>query len=352
MPGSVRLYAGTHEGLYVLREGSGGWREEAVHLRGGIVDSIGGSLKRPERVYAGVAHDGVYRTVDAGRTWSKTLDGDVRSIAVDPGNDEVVYAGMEPTQLYRSDDGGRSWREVTSLFDMPEEVRDNWWSPVSGVGHVRSIFVHDEDSNLLCLGLEHGGIIRSFDGGQSWDDVSGGIDYLDIHLVASVPGRFDRYFVSSARGFFTASEPAHGWTRAENGFTRDYFHDFVFLAPESEGQSPTMLIATADKSPGYWQRPEGVYSARAAIFRSDDCAESWRRVAEAQPEPIDAMISTLIAHPVDANSAFAGVGEVSRGHAHGEAGRGWVWITRDRGDTWRDLGVSLPADRVLWAAPA
>jgi len=351
MSEDLRLYAGTHEGLYVLRPTAAGWVEESRALENGIIDSMWGCQEHPERVYVGVAHDGVYRTDDAGAHWVKALDGDVRAVAVDPKHEEVVYAGMEPTHLFRSEDTGKTWHEVMGLMAMPQDVQDNWWSPVSGVGHVRNIFIHEDDSNLMLLSLEHGGIVRTFDRGETWEDVSKGIDYLDIHLVGALPHSFNKYYVSSARGFFTATDPAEGWVRAENGFTRDYFHDFLFLPPAVGGGTPTMLMATADHSPGYWDRPDGIRSARAAIFRSDDCAESWHRVVEGLPETIHAMISTLANHPSDPNTAYAGMGEVSRGHAHGEAGRGWISMTQDRGESWQDIGVDLPADRVLWATP-
>ena len=113
---------------------------------------------------------------------------------------------------------------------------------------------------------------------DTWEDVSKGIDYLDIHVIANLPKRKDRYYVASARGFFTSDKPEDGWVRAENGLTRDYFHDFLFLPPERDGEQPTMLIATADASPGFWRRENR--GARAAMFKSTDGAESWTRITE------------------------------------------------------------------------
>ena len=55
------------------------------------------------------------------------------------------------------------------------------------------------------------------------------------------PSATDRYYVASARGFFTSDKPEEGWVRAENGLTRDYFHDFLFLPAERDGEQPTML---------------------------------------------------------------------------------------------------------------
>jgi photosystem II stability/assembly factor-like uncharacterized protein len=334
--------------MFVYRSTSSGWTPVSQALVSGIVDTMSGCKNRPERVFAGVAHDGVYRTDDGGMHWEQVLAGDVRSLMVDPTNDDVVYAGMEPTQLFRSEDGGKSFTEVSTLLQMPKDVQVKWWSPVSGVGHIRHIYVHEDDPRIVYLALEHGGIVRSHDRCETWEDCSEGIDYIDMHMVAALPHRTNRFYCSSARGFFTSEDPADGWYRAETGFTRDYFHDFAFLPSDREGGTPTMLIGCADRSPGSWRRPE---RAKAAVFRSDDCAQSWRRATGGLPDIITSMISTIITHPLDRNAAFMGLGEVSRGHAHGEAGPGSIMLTKDRGDHWVELGIELPADRVLWAAP-
>ncbi|MBI2539803.1 MAG: hypothetical protein HYW04_08430, partial [Deltaproteobacteria bacterium] len=139
-----------------------------------------------------------------------------------------------------------------------------------------------------------------------------------------------------------------GWTRAENGLTRDYFHDFLFLPPSGQGEKPTMLLATADKSPGFWRR-EG-RGARAALFRSLDCANSWQRVVRGMPDNLDPMVWALVHHPHDPHTVFAGLGDVARGHASGSGGAGKIRVSRDRGESWQDLSIQLPADRVLWAA--
>jgi photosystem II stability/assembly factor-like uncharacterized protein len=195
--------------------------------------------------------------------------------------------------------------------------------------------------------LEHGGIIRSFTRGKSWEDVSRGIDYLDIHHISSAPSRSDLYFVATARVFFRASDPGQGWQRAENGFTRDYFHDFVFLS----GNPPTMLVATADKSPGYWDRPE---RAQSAIFRSHDFADNWERVGTESclPEDMKQMVWALTQHPEDSSIVYAGLGAVSRGRSADstQKGHGDILVSADQGENWERLPLELPADRVLFVA--
>lgn len=349
MSEGVRLYAGTQHGLIVWRARNGGWEEVSRNFKDGIIDSIDGCKKMPERVFVGVTHDGLYRTDGGGKGWTKVLDGDIRSVTVDPTDDQVIYSGIEPVGLFRSEDGGDHWQELASLKELPQEVRKNWWFPQPPhQGHIRNIFVRSDDPKTIYLCIEHGGIVRSFDRGETWEDISKGIDYLDIHVIANLPRGKERYFVATARGFFTSDNPAAGWVRAETGLTRDYFHDFLFLPPERVGEAPAILLATADKSPGFWRRENR--GARAALFKSVNGAESWTRITQGLAEELDSMIWALVHHPTEPRSVFAGFGNVARGHASGAGGAGDLMISRDMGESWERLQIDLPADRVLWAA--
>jgi photosystem II stability/assembly factor-like uncharacterized protein len=349
MSEGVRLYAGTQHGLFIWRSRNNGWEEIARHFPDGIIDSFSGCKRARERVFAGVTHNGVYRTDNGGKNWTKLLDGDIRSITVDPTDDKVIYAGMEPVALYRSEDGGGRWQELTALKELPETVRKNWWFPQPPhLGHVRQIFIHPDNSNIIYLCIEHGGVMRSLDRGNSWEDVSKGIDYLDIHVISNLPGSLQRYYVATARGFFTTDDPCAGWVRAENGLTRNYFHDFLFLPPAETGDDPNMVLATADGSPGFWRRENR--GARAALFISKDAAKSWQRVTRGIKDDLDSMVWALVHHPHEPKTVFAGFGNMGRGHAHGAGGAGDLMISRDMGESWQRLNIDLPADRVLWAA--
>jgi photosystem II stability/assembly factor-like uncharacterized protein len=346
----VRLYAATKEGLCVLRSTRTGWEQVGIPIPGAVSEDLAGSLQRPERVYAAFHHDGLYASDDAGEHWVRLFEGDARAVDLDPQNEDVIYVGTEPIHLFRSEDRGETWEELTGLQDVPEEARSAWWGPQPPhEGHVADIFIHPDDTNTIYLCLEHGGVVRSFDRGRTWEDVSGGINYLDMHVLRSLPGSRSRYYVSSAREFFMSDDPARGWVPAETGFTRDYFHDFIFLPPEREGATPAMLIATADKSPGYWDRPE---RAQTAFFRSTDAAQTWERVGYNLPEHMPAWAYALTNHPTDPNGAFAGIGDSVRGR-HGAAtfGQGSILATRDRGDTWEELPIKVGATYGLWGAP-
>ncbi len=348
MTSPVRIFAGTQKGLFVWRSRNGSWENISVAFETGIIDSIDGIKSQANVVYLGVTQDGLYRTDDAGESWRRVFEGNVRAVTVDPTNAEVVYVGVEPIHVFRSEDNGKSWEELTGVQELPPEVKKNWRFPRPPTReHVRHIFVQPDDPEKLLVCLEHGGIIRSFDRGRTWEDVSSGIDYLDIHHISSAPKFKDLYFVASARGFFKSSDPGKGWQRAENGFTRDYFHDFVFLP----GNPGAMLVATADKSPGYWDRPE---RAQGALFRSRDLAESWERVGVGKWLPADMkqMVWALTQHPEDPSIVYAGLGAVSRGRSAdaNQFGEGDILVSTDQGDSWERLPFELPADRVLYVA--
>lgn len=345
----VRLYAGTERGLSVWREGSGGWEQVGPGIPTEPCRALAGSLARPERVFVGVEHDGIYGTDDSGNSWKKLLDHDVWSIALDPSDERVIYAGTAPVHLFRSENYGADWEELTSLQALPPEIRARQIYPVPGEqSHILNIFIDPENPNSIVLALEHGGVIRSLDRGLTWEDATEGIDYVDIHMVAKIPGR-DRYVAATARGFYATADLADRWTRAENGFTRDYFYKFIIMPPRDENaDQPTMLVSTGDHSPGSWNRPEG---ARGAIFRSVDCGDSWQRVGVGAglPEEMLERAWMFVPHPHDADGVFAALGRYP--YPDVDTGAGMIALSRDRGDSWERIeDIRVRSAWGLWAA--
>jgi photosystem II stability/assembly factor-like uncharacterized protein len=140
MPTPVRIYAGTQEGLFVWRQQNGFWEKVSVAFETGTIDAIDGLKNRPNVVLLGVTQDGLYRTDDAGKSWSRVFAGNVRAVTVDPTSEEVVYVGVEPIHLYRSEDGGKSWEELTGVQELPAEVKKNW--RFSAPAHPRACAPH------------------------------------------------------------------------------------------------------------------------------------------------------------------------------------------------------------------
>jgi len=356
MAEKLKYYIAYTNGLDVLRDAGGTMSEEGTFFEGKTLEHLTGCRESPEVVFAAVAFDGGYRTDDGGRSWRKILEGDVRTFTVDPHDERVVYAGSGPVRLWCSEDNGVSWQPLDSLLQVPEAVQNQWCVPPSYAGvvppHVRHIFIHPDDANLIYVSLEHGGVVVSRDRGETWQDVSRGIDYLDMHMLRNLPGDRDRYFVSSARGFFSTDDGGRHWRRAEDGmpwgYTElySYSHEWLFCP----GDPLRMVLGGAKGSPGVWHRE--AITPGGHILLSDDQGASWRNASNL-PDAMPWCPWVLLHHPAEAGTLFAGMGDGARGFGFDPAkrGDGAFYRSNDRGETWDCIMPDLPSVLTAWVTP-
>jgi len=322
-----RMYVGSETGIVLLSGQGSQWIRQGITLAGKPVNVVAAN-RGGEVVYACVPREGVFATENGGKSWELVFPGKVHTLAVDPNDPQTVYAGTEPVGLFGSHDKGKTWTELEALQRVPEEVRDRWWFPIyPHESHVRSIFVDWHDPKIICIALEHGGIFRTVDGGNHWEDLSAGIEYLDIHMVMGDPLRENLYYAATARGFYRSEDHGRDWILSTDGVTRDYFHDFVVLP----GPSPTLLVTTANGTPPAWLRPG---HAQSTLFGSTDCGLTWRQLGSGLPESMERMIWSLSPDPENRNAVYACVGDYGPNLPRGEIGFGEVWMSADRGAGW------------------
>jgi hypothetical protein len=165
----ARLYAATGDGIARLDEANGEWTVQ-LSLGGSGAQCLAVDPKEPDTVYAGLRERGLRRTDDGGHSWvdSALPEPGVFSLAVSAA-DGAVYAGTEPSRLFCSEDRGQSWRELDALLELPS--RPSWrFPPRPWTSHVRWIAPSPHDADLLLVGIELGGLMRSSDGGLTWQD--------------------------------------------------------------------------------------------------------------------------------------------------------------------------------------
>ena len=146
-------------------------------FRGGRALAVSGVRGKPLTYYFGAVAGGVFRTDDAGQTWTPVFDGEdnlsIGALAVAESDPNVIYVGTGEACIrgnvtygkgvYRSDDGGRSWRHL-GLADTRQIGR---------------IIVHPRNPDVVlvaALGHAFGpnaerGVFRSRDGGRTWEKV-------------------------------------------------------------------------------------------------------------------------------------------------------------------------------------
>lgn len=256
-------------------------------FRGGRTKAVDGIPSQPHVFYVGAVNGGVWRTNDAGRTWTPIFDdqptGSIGAIAVAPSDPDVIYVGsgegMQRPDLstgdgvYKSVDAGRTWTHM-GLGDaqqIPHIIVDP--------GNPNRLFV-------AVLGHPYGpnaerGIFRSLDGGRSFEKVlykdenTGGVDVafdpVDANTLYAVlwesrQGPWENAaWTGPGSGLFKSTDGGSSWrplTRGLPTFADGLGRIGVTVAPSDR----TRLYATVDAG------------TSSGIYRSDDAGENWSRV--------------------------------------------------------------------------
>jgi hypothetical protein len=262
------LWAATGDAIARLDE-NGAWTA-TVSLQGSGAQCLAVDPTDPDTAFAGLREQGLRRTRDAGETWEdvELPEPGVFSLAVSAA-DGAVYAGCEPSRLFRSDDGGDSWRALDSLLDLPS--RPSWsFPPRPRTSHVRWIAPSPADADLLLVGIELGGLMRSTDGGETWQDHRPGAQ-RDVHSLAWHPHESDRAYEAGGGGSAWSDDAGESWRPADDGRDRHYTWS---VAPDPS--DPGVWFVSASTGPF---AAHGGRDAQARIYRRAG-EEPWTEVAD------------------------------------------------------------------------
>ena len=317
----TRLYAATGDGIARLDEADGSWRvTESLHGSGS--QCLAADPHDADVVYAGLRADGVQRSTDGGHSWVDCglPESRVFSLAVSPANG-ALYAGTEPSRLFRSDDRGQTWRELEALLDLPS--RPSWsFPPRPWTSHVRWIAPSPHDADLILVGIELGGLMRSSDGGASWQDHRPGAQ-RDVHSLAWHPRVAGRAYEAGGGGSACSDDGGASWQPADEGRDRHYTWS-VAVDP----QDPDLWYVSASTGPF---AAHGGGEPQARIYRRHG-EEPWQALAGGLPEPLTAMPYALV---TTEDRLYAGLAN------------GRIWESRDRGDSWRECPLDGQINALL-----
>ncbi len=282
---SILALAGTAGAQQLGKNALGGMKWRLVGpFRGGRTEAVAG-VPGTDTFYLGAVGGGVWKTTNAGLNWEPLFDGEptqaIGAVAVAPSDPNVIYVGTgEPCLreditygdgMYKSVDGGKTWTHIGL-----EDTR-----------HIASILVDPRNPNIVlvaAIGHAFGpnaerGIFRTTDGGETWtkvlykDENTGATDMVfdpkNPHIIYAALYQERRYpwtFVGGGpgSGIYKSSDEGKTWKHIEGHGLPPGVLGKIGLAVGANGERVYALLeAENDKS---------------GLYVSDNAGGSWRFV--------------------------------------------------------------------------
>ena len=324
--------------------------------RGGRVTTVTGVPSEPHTFYFGGVGGGVWKTDDAGTSWRNLTDpflteGSIGAVEVAVSDPRVVYVGTGSDAIrsnvstgrgvYRSSDAGRSWtfaglRHVGQIGGVRVDPRDANVAYVAAIGNA---FRPDSAR----------GLYKTIDGGRSWQrvlSVSDSTGAVDVELQPGHPDvvyaamwRAERKpwtIISGARegGIYRSADAGRTWRKLGGGLPTGLFGKSNLAVTAADPRRVYALVEAKSEggSPG------------SGLYRSDDAGDSWRLV-NAQSSLITRPFyyTTLAADPTNADVVYAGSEDFFRSV---DGGRTFARMPTPHGDN-HDLWANPRDARVL-----
>jgi photosystem II stability/assembly factor-like uncharacterized protein len=256
--------------------------------RGGRALTAVGVVSEPNTYYFGAVAGGVWKTTNGGMTWTPLFDkqsvSSIGSIAVAESDPNIIYVGTGEAcirgnishgdGMYKSLDAGKTWTHIG--------LRDT--------RHIGRVLVHPKNPDLVyvaALGHAYGpnterGVFRTRDGGKTWekvlykDEKTGAID---IAFVPSNPNILFAAMWEAGRTpwSLTSGGPGSGLYKSTDGGT-------TWKQVKGKGWPDTLLGKIGVSVSG--ADPNRVYVMLEAkeelggLYRSDDGGESWKQMTD------------------------------------------------------------------------
>ena len=301
-----------------------------------------------------------YRSTDGGERWQETYsswrpDGaaatngmDVTTtygVHFDPHVPERIFISYTDIGLFRSEDGGRGW--WTSRGGVPQAWRNTcYWMVCDPAERDRAWSVwsgcHDLPRPKMFGGdwsKRAGGVAFTGDGGKTWHPVTSGMpDHaVPTHILLdadSSRGMRRLYVAAFHGGVYRSDNDGRSWRLCNRGIDPANLYAWR-LAAGPDGAVWLCVARGGGDGRGY---------VDGAVYRSDDRAESWRRIA--MPEGTNAP-NDLAVDPRDPRRIYlacwprtvvAGADRDTSGpQSAGRPAGGGLWASDDGGGTWRNV---------------
>ncbi len=285
-------------GVYRSIDGAENWAYLNSYSNG-LFDQFPGSLNISPLsgvIYSTTSNNGIFKSLDAGLSWTQSSAGlhasSVNDLMIDESNPQIIYATEDGAGVYRTNNGSVSWGMANN-----------------GLGQKRifSIAIDTQQPSTLYAGSTGDGqvIFKSTDSGDNWATYSFGFPNATAYDILIDPTNSLRLLAVTSNGFYISEDGALNWAASNTGLTDLFLKSAIF-----DPNNSNILYAVSNT---------------AGIFKSNDGGVNWTASSNGIP---NTTIYTLAADPVNGN-LFAST-------------FGMLYKSEDSGNVWLPLSSEIP----------
>ncbi|MDZ7295776.1 MAG: hypothetical protein ONB14_10200 [candidate division KSB1 bacterium] len=195
------------KGVFFSEDGGQSWAARSNGLRSPRVTAVAFDSHDSTRIYAATT-DGMFTSVDRGQHWVLCFPyGNVRGMAVHPTEAQVLFVGVEYHGVLKSEDGGQAWQPKNTGLHLTEGAYDAPWD----------IAFDPVDTKVLYAATGVVDLHKSEDGGETWRLADVGLDWRRVRQVAIDRADHLRLYVATDRGVMQSSTGGASWMTMNDG---------------------------------------------------------------------------------------------------------------------------------------
>jgi photosystem II stability/assembly factor-like uncharacterized protein len=246
---------------------------------------------------------------------------------------DTVYAGVEDAALFRSTDAGVTWSELSGLRGHDT---GSAWQPGAGGMCLHTIVLHPTDPDRIFVAISAAGAFRSDDGGVTWKPINRGLHSEQIpdpsaevghcvHRLAMHRTRPDVLFMQKHWDVMRSDDAGEHWREISGNLPTDFG-----FAIDVHAHEPDTVFVVPIKSDQQHFPLDGALR----VYRSRSGGDAWEALTAGLPQRncfVNVLRDAMAVDTLDACGVYFGTTG------------GQVYVSANGGDSWEAIVHDLPA---------